>query len=84
VSDFATALKQATDRCWQVHLTIDGPDDFVVSALRGDCNCPHKKPYSKSDGHGFESISTEDDDDVCLDSLDKVIEWMLALPELKR
>lgn len=73
------AILQATDRGWSVSLNIGGVDDFVVWAHRGDSNCPHQKPYSKTDGHGFES--TEETD---FNSLDEVVAWMLALEDYKR
>ena len=79
MSDLLAAIKQASDRGWRVVLTIDGTDDFTADAFRGDSNCPHNKPYSKSDGHGFETV-----EDAILGSLDEVVAWMMTLEDFKR
>jgi len=73
------ALERAKEQCWLVTITPDGSTEIDVSAFRGDLNCPHQKPYSQSDGHGYESFETDS-----LGSLTALVIWIENLPELKR
>ena len=73
------ALQQADERGWNVYVHFSGANDIMGSATRGDSNCPHQKPYSKSDGHGYEYI-----DETILTSMVALTEWVMDLPDYKR
>jgi hypothetical protein len=79
MTDLLDAIRQASGRGWRICLTIDGLTDVVASADRGDCNCPHDKPYSKNDGHGYERV-----EEAILDSFDALTKWILALEDYKQ
>lgn len=84
-AEFFAALKQAHERGWRVYITADSDGTFDANVDRGDSNCPHNKPYSRSDGHGYEAYEmhqgTEDTADWSLRGLTL---WLKDLPDYKR
>ena len=50
-------------RGFVVNLSIDRDGCQRVWAMAGDCNCPHRKLYDQTDGHGFTHLDSEDWDE---------------------
>jgi hypothetical protein len=78
-----SALRLAHERGWVVHVIFDtGIEEPMVSADRGDSNCPHKTTYSPKDGHGYEHLPLFSDEggEHIAEDMEDLAEWIRNLP----
>ena len=47
---------------WTLRFEVSWDGSWEVSGWAGDTNCPYRKNYDPSDGHGFSWFDTETDD----------------------
>ena len=57
-------------RGYSVNVAFTGDTIECTSIMGGDCNCPCKKFYDPSDGHGFTYVHMDDVPDDVVDILD--------------
>ena len=70
------AINKVIKLGFNLRIEVDYDGDYDVVLIGGDCNCPHRKPYDRKDGHGFTMLEVACVGHTIQEAVDKALELL--------